>query len=221
MKKWILFAKLLPFVGIGWLTLQITYADPSIVSFNEFARLQGITPEALRLGLEAYQCAKEHGEIHNPILTIVDYSKPSTQKRMWIINPEQGRVLYKLYVTHGKNSGNLYATRFSNKVNSLESSLGVFVTENTYDGDYGYSLVLHGLEKGLNDNAEKRHIIVHQAWYATGKIVQRYDTLGRSAGCLAIDPGVANGVINTIKDGSLVFSYAPSEQHDRYVLGCE
>ncbi|HLD17373.1 MAG TPA: murein L,D-transpeptidase catalytic domain family protein [Coxiellaceae bacterium] len=179
-----------------------------------------INPAALAVAMDAYQCAEKKGYIKNHLLTIIDFTLPSNEKRMWIIDPETHRSLYHLFVAHGVNSGAIIPTHFSNKMGSLESSLGAYLTAATYDGHHGYSLVLMGLERGVNDNAERRHIIIHSAWYVNPGFIHEYDRLGRSWGCFALDPKQTKEVINTLQGGSLVFAYAAQEQHDPNVQQC-
>jgi hypothetical protein len=144
-------------------------------------------------------------------LTIIDYSKPSSAKRLLLINMESGQV-QKLMVSHGKNSGWLYATRFSNSPDSFQSSKGFFRTGGKYHGKLGACLQLHGLEKGVNDNAESRGIIMHGAHYASSKSVGlNRGRLGRSLGCPAIPMEVAENVIDKIKNGSLLYVHAKRE----------
>lgn len=165
----------------------------------------------LKLSLTAYAKAVKEGLVNKQILTIIDYSKPSTERRLWVIDLHRGTVLYNTWVAHGKNSGNVYATAFSNQPGSLKSSFGVFRTENTYMGDNGYSLRISGLEHGINDNAERRDIVFHGAWYVGPDIVSQNGTLGRSWGCPAVEKNLAKPIIDTIKDNTLVFAYYPDK----------
>ncbi|GAD29321.1 conserved hypothetical protein [Photobacterium leiognathi lrivu.4.1] len=142
------------------------------------------------------------------LLTIIDYSKPSTQKRFYVIDLKQNKLLYKTYVSHGMNSGLLKANEFSNRVNSHKTSLGTFLTESTYNGGNGYSLKLNGLTRGKNDNALKRYIVIHGAKYVSESFIKRNGYLGRSWGCPALPEALAKKIINTIKGGSVIFAYA-------------
>ena len=187
---------------------------------NHFTNLQNLNPQALQLGLQAYQCALARHEVHNPLLSIVDYSLPSNAKRLWVIDPIHHKVLFHLFVSHGEESGNLYAQEFSNSVNSHESSLGVYLTANSYNGEHGYSLRLLGLEPGVNDNAQKRDIVIHSGWYANDNFVQHYAQAGHSWGCFVINQPMVKEVIDTLKGSSLLFVYAPQENHDPYVTQC-
>ena len=173
------------------------------------ARAPGLSPKALQLGLEAYNKGRQEGLDNQHILTIIDYTKPSTARRLWVLDLNNDSVLLNTYVAHGQNSGYNYADSFSDRPGSLESSLGVFLTESTYQGKHGYSLKLKGLEKGFNDRAEARDIVVHRAYYATAQFAQQHGRLGRSWGCFAVSPAVADSLIHTIKNGTLVFAYYP------------
>lgn len=142
------------------------------------------------------------------ILTIVDFSLPSTEKRMFVLDLDKKTILLQSYVAHGKNTGDLYAKSFSNKTNSNKSSVGLFLTEGSYNGRNGYSLRLNGLEKGVNDNAKKRNIVVHGADYANPKFIKSSGRLGRSLGCFAVPESVNAKIINTIKGKSILYVYS-------------
>lgn len=141
------------------------------------------------------------------LLTIIDYSKPSTEKRFFVIDMDKKELLVYSHVSHGKNSGGNIATSFSNKVSSNKSSLGFFLTENTYIGGNGYSLVLNGLEKGINDKAKDRYIVIHGADYANPKVAKSQGRLGRSLGCPALPRDISKKAIDMIKNGSVLFVY--------------
>ncbi len=170
-----------------------------------------LKPQVAKLAITAYQKARQRGFVKKGIITIIDYSLPSSQKRMWVVDLVHQKVLYHTLVAHGKNTGNLNANSFSNQAGSLKSSLGVFQTGSTYVGHKGYSLRLQGLEHNINSNAYNRAIVVHGASYVNEQFAQSHGRLGRSWGCPAIAPALAKPVINTIKDGSLVFAYYPDK----------
>lgn len=138
---------------------------------------------------------------------MIDFTKPSTEKRFCVIDMQQKQVLFETYVSHGKNSGGNYATSFSNQPGSFKSSLGLFRTGETYYGKNGYSLVLEGLEKGINDKAKERAIVIHGASYADPALIPAQGRLGRSLGCPALPPVVSQKVIDTIKEGMLLYIY--------------
>ncbi len=142
------------------------------------------------------------------IFTLIDFTRPSTEERFHVLDIKQKKVLFSTHVSHGKNSGGNYATSFSNVSGSNKSSLGFFVTENTYEGKHGYSLVINGLEKGVNDRAKERAIVIHSAGYANPTVIASSGRLGRSFGCPALPEAVCKPIINTIKDGTLLFIYA-------------
>ena len=145
---------------------------------------------------------------NNSILTLIDFSLPSTQKRMYVLDIARKEVLYVTYVAHGRNSGDNYATSFSNRNGSHQSSLGFYRTGGTYQGGNGYSLLLDGLEKGINDEARSRAIVIHGADYCSEQVIRSAGRLGRSYGCPALPKELANPIINTIKGGSLLFIYS-------------
>ena len=177
---------------------------------NQFRnKTPGLNPKALQTSLEAYSKAEKEGLDHQHILTIVDFTKPSTARRLWVLDLNNHTVLFNDYVAHGKNSGDNYARRFSDSPSSLESSLGVYLTGSTYSGEHGYSLKVKGLDKGFNDRAESRAIVFHKAYYATGQFAQEHGRLGRSWGCFAVSPAIADSLFHTIKNGSLVVAYYP------------
>lgn len=174
----------------------------------------GIDPEVLRLSLTAYINAKKNGFSQNKeLLTVIDYSKPSTEKRLWVFDIKNGKTLFHTWVSHGKNSGDLIPTSFSNITGSLKSSFGLFVTDiQPYMGGHGYSLRLKGLEAGINDNAYNRDIVVHGAWYVNADTIKQYGRIGRSWGCPAVSANLVKPIINTIKDKTLVFAYYPDKK---------
>lgn len=146
------------------------------------------------------------------ILTLIDFSKASTEERLFVIDMKQHKLLFSSVVAHGRNSGENYATSFSNKSGSYKSSLGFYLTNETYNGSNGYSLRLDGLEKGINDNARERAIVMHGAAYAHPSTACS-GRLGRSFGCPAIPPALTRPIIDTIKDGSVMFIYAPQKEY--------
>lgn len=170
----------------------------------------GIAPDALSRALSSVECASASGAMQKPrTLTVIDYSKPSTEPRLWVFDLPTGRLLFKELVAHGRNTGENLARRFSDALNSRESSLGLFVARETYTGDNGYSLRLDGLEPGFNGHARDRAIVMHGAPYVNASVAEQYGRLGRSWGCPALRPEIARQVIDTIRDGGAVFSYYP------------
>lgn len=162
--------------------------------------------------LNALKCALENQVEHNNILTIIDYSLPSNEKRLWVFDLAENQMLFHTYVSHGIKSGSLYTTNFSNKYNSRASSFGVYRTEKPYYGREGLSLRLEGLDRPFNDNAANRAIVMHGGWYVQEPFIQKYGRPGRSWGCPALPLDAYQGVINAIKDDSLMVVYYPDDQ---------
>jgi hypothetical protein len=173
------------------------------------SQASNIDQNVLKLCLLAYQNARLKGLDRKQLLTIIDYSKPSSERRLWVVDLKTSKVLFNTWVSHGKNSGEVMATSFSNEPGSLKSSLGVFLTETPYTGGNGYSLRLMGLEPGFNDNAQRRSIVVHGAWYVSPDVIRDYGQLGRSWGCPAVKPDTIGPLINAIKNNTLVVMYYP------------
>jgi hypothetical protein len=172
-------------------------------------------PEVLGLALKAYECALSAHLVAGNVLTIIDYTLPSTARRLWVIDVSARRVLFNELVAHGAGSGEAYATVFSNEPGSRRSSLGLFRTEDTYQGEHGVSLRLSGLEPGINDRAMERAIVMHGAPYVSRALIAARGELGRSWGCPALARGVERRVIGRIKGGTALFAYYP----DRHWLG--
>lgn len=171
-----------------------------------------LNPLVLERALVAFWSAQDVGFGRKPILTVIDYGLPTSQRRMWVFNLAERRKIFWEYVAHGVGSGGEYAERWSNKDGSLASSLGLFVTRGTYTGRRGYSLRLIGLDPQFNDQAFRRSIVVHGAHYMTPKFQASHDGFfGQSHGCPALDEAVASEVIDYIAKGSLVFAHWPDE----------
>ena len=147
------------------------------------------------------------------ILTIIDFRKSANEKRMWIIDLEYKKVLFHSLTAHGRNTGDLFAKNFSNTPNSNQSSLGFYVTGQTYIGKHGVSLKLHGVEKGINDMAEARAIVMHGADYVSESYIERYGRLGRSFGCPAVPMGLHKEIIPLLAGGTCLFIFYPDAQY--------
>ncbi len=173
------------------------------------SQADNIDPSVLKIGLTAYAKARSEGLDNKQLLTIVDYSKPSTERRLWVLDLKNEKVLFNTLVAHGKNSGGTSPTSFSNDPSSLQSSVGVFKTVDPYVGHDGYSLRIQGLERGINDNAYRRNIVFHGAWYVSPEVAKQRNTIGRSWGCMAVGEDVIKPLINTIKNDTLVVAYYP------------
>ncbi|HVR40925.1 MAG TPA: murein L,D-transpeptidase catalytic domain family protein [Thermoanaerobaculia bacterium] len=173
----------------------------------------GLKPGVLRLALTASENAAEQGLVkRRDLLTVIDYSIPSTQPRLFVFNLQTRKLLFRELVAHGRNSGDNVTEYFSNSPGSLATSLGLFVTADTYVGGNGYSLRLRGLEEGFNDMAWDRAIVLHGAAYVSKQAIKLLGRLGRSWGCPAVSTKVAHKLIDTIRGGTAVFAYYP-EKH--------
>lgn len=161
---------------------------------------------------KAYTGFKKIDKENKGIITLIDFTKPSTEERLYVLDIKHKRLLFSSLVSHGKNSGNNYATSFSNENGSYKSSLGFYTTGNTYQGRNGYSLVLNGLEKGINDKAKERAIVIHGANYANPSAISS-GRLGRSFGCPALPQSLCKPIINTIKGGTVLFIYAEDPKY--------
>ena len=183
-----------------------------------------IDAKVFSLALDAASCAVRSGAVDGPsTLSVIDYSRPSTSPRLWVFDLESRELLYEELVAHGQGSGGNLATQFSNTEDSHQSSLGLFVTEGTYVGRNGYSLRLNGLDRGFNDRARERAIVVHGAPYVDAKLALAQGRLGRSWGCPALREAVARDLIDRVKGGSLVFAYYPDPlwlASSAYLGGC-
>lgn len=172
-----------------------------------------VDPKVLALALESAHCAQASGAIAAPRrLAVIDYSRPSTEPRLWVFDLRDTRLLYAEHVAHGRNSGENLAVAFSNRESSHQSSLGLFATAETYFGGNGYSLRMDGLEPGINDQARARAIVMHGAPYVDPDAARRQGRLGRSFGCPAVRSAVAVPMIDTLKQGQLIFAYYPDRE---------
>ncbi|WP_202845328.1 murein L,D-transpeptidase catalytic domain family protein [Luteimonas saliphila] len=171
----------------------------------------GIDREVLSLATRAVSCAMRQpgGDPRPSTLSVIDFSRPSTEPRLWVFDLASQRLLFEELVAHGRNTGHNMATKFSNRSGSHMSSLGVFRTAESYVGANGYSLRLDGLEPGFNDLARERAIVIHGAPYVAPDIARTQGRLGRSLGCPAVRPAVARELIDRIRGGSMVFAYYP------------
>ncbi len=176
-----------------------TFSAPSLESFKE--------------ALRGFKKMKKEGIIKKDVLTIIDFSLSSTQKRMWIIDMVTNEVLLQTVVSHGRNSGSEFAQKFSNATNSFMSSIGFYKTGESYTGKHGFSLRLDGLEKGVNDNARNRAVVIHGADYASENLAKQQGRLGRSLGCPAVPLELRTQIINLIKEESCLFIYYPNQDY--------
>ncbi len=195
-----------------------TAADMSVVKAEKiYDSLQlddsGLSKEALQYAVKGYDKLVAEGAIENPdIITIADFSQSSRKKRLYVIDLKNFKLVQNTYVAHGRNSGVDYATKFSNKMESYQSSLGFYVTANTYAGKHGLSLRMQGVDENFNDRAFDRAVVVHGADYI-GEHRLGSNYMGRSFGCPAVPTQQAKKLINTIKDGTCLFIYHPSAKY--------
>lgn len=175
---------------------------------------QGLNQKAFEYAWRGYHNMLKKGLIRKrSVLSICDFSQSSRTRRMYVIDVEHKKLLYRTYVAHGQNSGDEFATTFSNDPDSYKSSLGFYVTQRTYIGRNGLSLRLNGVDPGYNDMAFKRMIVLHGSTYVSDKYMQAYGTLGTSLGCPAIPSSVSRKIIRIVKDGSCLFIYHPTQQY--------
>jgi hypothetical protein len=168
----------------------------------------GLSKAAFESAMKGYHLMLTKNKLQKTnVITIVDYSLPSTQKRLYVLDMAEGKILFHSLAAHGRNSGQLYASNFSNKPSSFKTSLGFFITGSTYMGGNGYSLKLNGCEKGINDKAMERAIVMHGADYVDENFAAQNGYLGRSHGCPAVPQHLNKKIIDVIKNGSCVFLY--------------
>ena len=201
---------------------DVHHIDAGSYRLAYFARLYdslslgslGLTREAYGEAMQGFDRLQSSGAIKNQrVMSIIDFSLPSFAKRLFVIDLVSGKLLFNTFVAHGRNSGDAFATSFSNRPNSLQSSLGFYITGDTYRGHHGYSLRLQGMEPGINDQAFSRGIVMHAARYVSDAQARRYGYIGRSEGCPAIPAALHRAVIEKIKDGSCLFIYSPDKTY--------
>ena len=175
----------------------------------------GLDKNIFDLAIKGLKKLDSYGKLQNPnIVTIADYSQPSNKKRLYVIDLKNKKLLFNTLVAHGRNTGEEYARYFSNDEGSLKSSLGFYITSHTITGSHtGFSLMIDGVEKGFNDHACKRAIIIHGAGYATENFIKKNGRLGRSLGCPVLPPDQNKPIIETIKDGTCLFIYNPDNNY--------
>ncbi len=178
--------------------------DPTKILFRKMELTNKLDYQLFKNAVSGYE--KISSKKNDTILTIIDFSKPSTEKRFYVLDMKAEKLLYETHVSHGVNTGDLTADNFSNRLNSRKSSLGFFLTNETYLGKNGYSLRLDGLESGINNNARKRAIVIHGADYAKSDFIGKTGRLGRSWGCPALPADLSKEIIDTIKDGTVIFA---------------
>lgn len=191
-------------------TIDAAVFEDSVQSLYSAVGLdkQGLSFEAFRYGMMGYYTFLRQGKLNDAqLVSIIDFTKPSTVKRFFTIDLTNRTVKFNTYVSHGKNTGENMATSFSNLVHSNQSSLGFYITGETYVGGKGYSLRLDGMDKGYNDNMRARAVVMHEADYVSENWIQRYGRLGRSQGCPALPKEISREVIDVIKNKTLIFAF--------------
>ena len=173
-----------------------------------------ISEEILSLALMGFnKLNAQHRLSKDSILTIIDYTRSSKEKRLFVIDLKSKQLLFNSVVAHGRNTGEEFAKRFSNQLNSHQSSIGFYITQKTYQGSNGYSLALEGVEDGFNDKAKRRAIVIHGADYASEQMIKTKGYLGRSFGCPSLPPGLNQKIIASIKEGNCLFAYYPDQKY--------
>ncbi|MBF6609209.1 MAG: murein L,D-transpeptidase catalytic domain family protein [Flavobacterium sp.] len=197
---------------IATITKELSFEAKANNTYNTLNLGKFEKPElrSFTKALEGYYQLKEKGLVKNDILTIVDFSLSANKKRMWVIDMTTNTVLMHSLVAHGRNTGDVFAKNFSNASESYKSSLGFYLTGETYTGKHGMSLKLDGLEKGVNDNARNRAVVIHGADYVSDSFIKNNSRLGRSLGCPAVPRELTKQLISTIKDKSCLYIYHPS-----------
>ncbi len=183
---------------------SLDFKDGNILQYNIFEK-----------AINGFNQLKESGKLKatSKLLTICDFSLSSNEKRLWIINTVTGEILFNTLVAHGKNTGEEFAEKFSNTESSLQSSMGFYITDQTYFGENGYSLRLRGMDAGYNDAAERRAVVMHGADYVSEEFTKKHGRIGRSWGCPAIPRAVAKSIIDTIKEENCLFIYYPDQEY--------
>jgi hypothetical protein len=190
--------------------LPSAYADSLEVALAKAA--PNANAKVIALAVRATQCTRAQGAAPAQRLAVIDYSLPSTEQRLWVFDLKKRKLLFHELVAHGRNSGENMATQFSNQNESFATSLGLYRTQQSYVGQNGYSLRMEGLEPGFNDNAFDRAIVIHGAPYVSPVLARANGRIGRSLGCPAVRPAIAHRLIDSMKDGQLLFAYYPDQR---------
>jgi hypothetical protein len=194
--------------------MRMVRATASLLYIEMDLADSGLSHRAFQSAFIGYYKLKKRGLLRRTsILSICDFSQSSSQQRMYVIDVRNRRVLYRTYVAHGINSGEEYASSFSNKMESCKSSLGFYITSSVYNGVNGVSLRIDGVDKGFNDNARKRSIVIHGANYVSLRVLHKYGVLGTTFGCPAIPSEMTTQIIPVVKNGSCFFIYYPSKKY--------
>lgn len=187
----------------------------SIYEKISFCREGKLNPVVFETAYRGYANLKAAGKLaaDKQIISIADYSLSANTKRLWIIDLRTNKVLLNTYVAHGQGTGEEFASAFSDRENSHQSSLGFYVTGNTYTGEHGLSLYLHGMDNGFNTNAYRRSVVLHGAAYVSEDFIRAHKRLGRSWGCPAVGQELATGIIDMVKEGTCLFIYHPDKAY--------
>jgi hypothetical protein len=191
-------------------SVPAAYADSLEAALLKAA--PGANAKVIGLAVRATQCSLAQGKAPVQRLAVIDYSLPSTEQRLWVFDLKKRKLLFHELVAHGRNSGENMAVKFSNQNESFATSLGLYRTQSSYVGQNGYSLRMEGLEPGFNDNAYERAIVIHGAPYVSPVLARANGRIGRSLGCPAVRPAIAHKLIDSMKDGQLLFSYYPDQR---------
>ncbi|WP_309613724.1 murein L,D-transpeptidase catalytic domain family protein [Flavobacterium sp.] len=195
---------------------ETTAVLENVFIYNQLDANSCVLPsfDCFNLALDGFHLLKEKGLIQKNILTLVDFSLSSNSKRLWVIDLDKKIILFQTLVAHGRNTGQEFAQVFSNQAESFKSSVGFYATGEIYDGKHGMSLKLDGLERGLNDKARERAVVMHGADYVSESFIKQNKRLGRSQGCPALPVEMNAKIINVIKNKSCLFIYHPSATHE-------
>lgn len=204
-----------PIVLVEATKMNLTIEEEINEVYTDFVENNTSVPDldSFKNGMIGYFKLSDQNLIDKKILTIIDFTLSSTKKRMWVLDMTNNKVLFNTVVAHGKNTGGEFATNFSNKVNSLQSSLGFYVTGETYFGKNGYSMFIDGMEKQFNSKARERYVVVHGADYANPSFVNKLGRLGRSYGCPALPTALTNDIIDIIKDKSVIYIHSADKNY--------
>lgn len=218
LRRLCLAAGLLMSVPLVWATPSY---QPLLDDLSQVA--PALDTQVLTHAVAAMQCAVNNGASPAQRLAVIDFSLPSSERRLWIFDLQRKRLLLEEFVAHGQKSGENHATRFSNILGSHQSSIGLFRTAESYHGKHGYSLRMDGLEPGVNDLARERAIVIHPADYVNPAWIATQGRIGRSQGCPAVRPEVARMVVDSLKGGQFMFSWYPDQQwlNSSAYLNCE
>ena len=186
------------------------------VMYRELSLNDKVSFSCFNNAMQGLEKIEELNNANDNLLVIVDYTKPSTEERLFVVDLEKKQILISSLVAHGRGTGDLYATEFSNKNNSYSTSSGFYLTGDIYNGKHGESLVLYGLEKGKNDNAQKRTIVMHSAYYVNKNFAEKYGRLGRSKGCLALPTDLNSKIIHLISDRVVLYVHTNFDENKKY-----